>query len=62
MICRLVDPTITPLTGALPDRPLEPTGAARIDESFGAIGWRPRIGLEEGLARTIDFYRKEGAN
>jgi nucleoside-diphosphate-sugar epimerase len=39
-----------------------PTGAARIGESFDTIGWTPRIGLEEGLARTIDFYRKERAN
>jgi UDP-glucose 4-epimerase len=23
-----------------------------------ALGWRPRVGLQEGLARTFDFYRQ----
>jgi UDP-glucose 4-epimerase len=58
MICRLVDPSIEPKIGALPDRPLEPTGAARLDDSLRTIGWSPRVGLEEGLRRTIDFYRR----
>jgi dTDP-glucose 4,6-dehydratase len=22
------------------------------------LGWRPRVGFEEGIARTIDWYRK----
>ena len=26
-----------------------------------ALGWKPEIGLREGLARTLDFYRAEGA-
>jgi UDP-glucose 4-epimerase len=26
----------------------------------GALGWRPQIGLEEGLRRTVEFYRQEG--
>ena len=61
LVCRLVAPSIQPKFGALPDRPMEPTGTARIEESFGAIGWSPRVGLEEGLRRTIDFYRQQGA-
>ncbi len=24
----------------------------------GALGWRPRVGLEEGLRRTLDYYRE----
>lgn len=59
MICSLVDPAINPAIGALPDRPMEPTGAARVDESLRLIGWAPRVGLEEGLRRTIAFYRDE---
>ena len=27
----------------------------------GALGWSPRVGLREGLARTIEFYRRHGA-
>lgn len=61
LICRLVDPTMQPKMGALPDRPLEPTGAAHIEESLRVIGWAPRVGLEEGLRRTIEFYRAQGA-
>lgn len=60
-ICRLVDPALVPNVGALPDRPMEPTGAARIDESLKLIGWSPRVSLEEGLRRTIEFYRRAGA-
>ncbi|MFO1269532.1 MAG: NAD-dependent epimerase/dehydratase family protein [Rubrivivax sp.] len=56
-ICRLVAPSIAPELGALPDRPLEPTGAARINDSLRTIGWSPRVGLDEGLMRTVDFYR-----
>jgi UDP-glucose 4-epimerase len=26
-----------------------------------SLGWEPLIGLEEGLARTIDFYRRHGS-
>lgn len=61
MMCRLVDPSIAPAIGALPDRPQEPTGVARVQESLRLIGWAPRVGLEEGLVRTIDYYRRAGA-
>jgi UDP-glucose 4-epimerase len=30
------------------------------DKIERALGWRPRIGLEEGLRRTVEFYRQEG--
>jgi UDP-glucose 4-epimerase len=59
-ICRLVAPDIQPSFGAVPDRPMEPSGAANIEESLATIGWAPRIGLEEGLRRTIQFYRQTG--
>ena len=57
-ICRLVGNGLAPAVGALPDRPMEPTGTADLETSRRLIGWAPRVGLEEGLARTIDFYRQ----
>jgi UDP-glucose 4-epimerase len=30
---------------------------AAIGKISGALGWTPRVGLEEGLKRTIDYYR-----
>ena len=59
LICRLVSPSIQPKFGALPDRPMEPTGAAGVEASLAAIGWAPRVGLEEGLRRTVNFYRQQ---
>ena len=59
LICRLVEPSLQAQVGALPDRPMEPTGAACVEESFSTIGWSPRTGLEEGLKRTIEFYRQQ---
>jgi len=44
--------------GALPDRPLEPTRIANIVESFAKIGWRPQVSLQEGLCRTVEWYRR----
>lgn len=46
-----------------------PSDRARIDigDYFGThalitdeVGWSPRIGLREGLARTLEFYREHG--
>lgn len=62
LIHRLVGSSAMPLIGALPDRPLEVTGAARIEETLRVIGWTPGVSLEEGLKRTIDFYRGAGAH
>jgi UDP-glucose 4-epimerase len=59
-ICRLAAPHIQPSFGALPDRPMEPTGAADVAGSLATIGWAPRVSLEEGLRRTIHFYRQTG--
>jgi UDP-glucose 4-epimerase len=27
----------------------------------GELGWEPRVGLREGLAKTLDYYRQHGA-
>jgi UDP-glucose 4-epimerase len=43
--------------GALRDRPLEPTRLARTAETFARIGWKPQMPLQDGLKRTVDWYR-----
>jgi UDP-glucose 4-epimerase len=45
--------------GALPDRPLEPTRLAKTAETFAKIGWKPQVPLQEGLERTVNWYRGE---
>jgi len=59
-ICRLMDAQVRPEYGALPDRPMEPIRVADIASCARQIGWSPKIGLQEGLRRTIDWYRGQG--
>jgi UDP-glucose 4-epimerase len=42
---------------AIPDRRLEPTRCADIEATARVTGWRPRVALEEGLDRTVEWYR-----
>ena len=30
-----------------------------VDRTEGRLGWRPKVGLREGLRRTLAFYREE---
>lgn len=49
--------------GALPDRPIEIWRMRCDNERAGRVlGYRPRHRLDEGLRRTIDWYRSELAN
>jgi UDP-glucose 4-epimerase len=54
---RLVGGDVEPSFGAVPDRKLERVRVADPATAAAAIGWRPRTSLDEGLARTVDFYR-----
>jgi UDP-glucose 4-epimerase len=58
-ICELMGARVRPIFGAIPDRPMEPTAAARTDETVRMLGWSPQTSLAEGLRRTIDWYREE---
>jgi UDP-glucose 4-epimerase len=49
---------VEPLFGVLPDRPLVATRPADPEGVFQALGWRPAVDLEEGLRRTVDWYRR----
>lgn len=55
----IVDPRARVDFGALRDRPLEPTRLANPAATSARIGWKPRVTLQEGLARTADWYRAE---
>jgi nucleoside-diphosphate-sugar epimerase len=58
-LASVVDPRAKVEFGALPDRPLEPTRLAQTAETFARMGWKPRVGLREGLERTVAWYRGE---
>lgn len=44
--------------GELPDRPMEQIREADPDRTRERTGWRPRVALEEGLRRTVAWYRE----
>jgi nucleoside-diphosphate-sugar epimerase len=62
-ILRLMGDPISPEFGALPERPTEiPRMYCDSSRARELLGWKPAISLEEGLARTIDWYSAELRN
>lgn len=57
-LVRLVNPKIVPIFGALPERPFEQIRVADTKRSQAMMGWVPTISLEEGLRRTVDWYKR----
>jgi nucleoside-diphosphate-sugar epimerase len=60
LIERVVNITRTDVAvefGAIADRMLEPNRVARVEETKRLIGWSARTPLDEGLARTVSWYR-----
>lgn len=57
-LVRITGAACKPLFGALEDRPLETERAADVDGAEALIGWRARTGLDEGLTRTVAWYRQ----
>jgi nucleoside-diphosphate-sugar epimerase len=55
----LLAPDKQPPFGGVPDRAMEPVRVARVEETGELMGWTPTVPLEEGLARTVDWYRRE---
>ena len=53
----IVDPTIVPAFGAMPDRPLTEARAADAAATAALLGWRATTSLETGLRQTVDWYR-----
>jgi nucleoside-diphosphate-sugar epimerase len=59
MILSLMGDPIKPQFGALPERPIEiPRMYADVSKTRERVGWTSAISLEEGLGRTIEWYRE----
>jgi UDP-glucose 4-epimerase len=56
-IAALLDTELTPQYGAMPDRAFETSNAAKLASTEAALGWGPKVSLDEGLRRTIDWFR-----
>ena len=58
-VAGLIDPSLRVEFGALPYPPDQQMRlAANIDRLVTATGWHPEVGIEEGLKRTVDWYKR----
>jgi nucleoside-diphosphate-sugar epimerase len=57
-ILRQIDPGLHGHFGAIGDRPMEQEHLARVDEARAKADWQAKVTLQEGLARTIAWYRR----
>lgn len=53
----LTECTQEPIFGAVPERKMEQSRRPNVEETFAATGWRPKTSLEEGLRKTVAWYR-----
>jgi nucleoside-diphosphate-sugar epimerase len=58
MIAELVGCPDRLALSAVPDRLLEQEWVADVERTFSLTGWRPAVDLEEGLRRTVEWYRQ----
>lgn len=58
-LVRIVGTGVAPHFGAIPDRPLEQERVADVEATAGALGWRSRVALSDGLRRTVDGIRAD---
>jgi nucleoside-diphosphate-sugar epimerase len=57
-LTQLVAPTIAPQFGAVGDRPSEQIRVADTKASSEQLGWHPATKLDDGLARTVEWYTR----
>jgi len=56
---RLVGARVEPRFGALKDRPSEQVRVADTADAYAKLGWKAVTSLDEGLARTVAWYRQQ---
>jgi nucleoside-diphosphate-sugar epimerase len=56
-LVQIIDPSIIPMFGALPERPSDDVRVARLDRASVVLGWRPTTSLEDGLGKTVEWFR-----
>jgi len=59
MLYEIIGAGITPVFGALPDRPMERIKQADIVKTRQVLGWSPAVALYQGLEQTVAWYRGE---
>jgi UDP-glucose 4-epimerase len=59
-IHRLIPGSPAPLFGAAPERARETVRCAETQSARLTLGWEATTPLHEGLARTVDWYRRNG--
>ena len=57
-ILQQIDPTIQARFGVIADRLMEQERRANQSETKRKLDWQAQVALEEGLARTIEWYRE----
>lgn len=57
-ISTIIDSKVRPAFGALVDRKDEQIRCAEIERTQSLIGWKYTVALEDGLQRTIEYYRQ----
>jgi nucleoside-diphosphate-sugar epimerase len=58
MLVELLDAEVTPVFGALADRPRMRERPADVARTNATIGWKPTTPLDVGLMRTVEWYRQ----
>lgn len=56
LLAGMVGAGVEPCFGAIPDRPFEQEHVAQLPATAARLGWSPKVSLEEGLRRTVDWY------
>jgi len=57
MLRQIIGTDVPARFGALPDRQYDSARIADLTESGPLLGWSARVGLVEGLTRTVDWFR-----